>query len=163
IPMVTTNGKLHLLRAIKKVRLIGAGRNAGPSNHTSQITVNHEPVVSTAGSGNMDIRYKDGMEAASASVPPAKVEPPRSNGIADPRSILRPFHETLRDRLITYFEVRNLTHKPKLVALTSCADGSGVSTTAAGLAASLSETGDGNVLLVDMNSQQGEAHHFYKG
>jgi Mrp family chromosome partitioning ATPase len=68
----------------------------------------------------------------------------------------------LRDRLITYFEVNNLTHKPKLVALTSCAGGSGVSTIAAGLAASLSETGDGNVLLVDMN-QQGAAHQFYKG
>ncbi len=79
------------------------------------------------------------------------------------KAALRPFLETLRDRLIAYFEMINLTHKPKLVAVTSCGTGAGVTTTAAGLAASLSETGDGNVLLVDMNVQEGEAHHFYKG
>jgi len=69
----------------------------------------------------------------------------------------------LRDRLISFFELKNLTHKPKLVAVTSVCQGAGVSTAAAGLAASLSETGDGNVLLVDMNQQQGAAHHFYRG
>ena len=56
-----------------------------------------------------------------------------------------------------------LTHKPKLVAVTSCDIGAGVSTIASGLAASLSETGEGKVLLVNMNSEDGEAHHFYKG
>jgi len=61
------------------------------------------------------------------------------------------------------FEVRNLTHNPKLVAVTSCHKGAGVSSIAAGLAASLSETGDGNVLLVDMNGERGAAQHFYKG
>jgi Mrp family chromosome partitioning ATPase len=81
----------------------------------------------------------------------------------DPSHVLRPFYETLRDRLITYFEAKNLTHKPKLVAVTACAEGSGVSTVAAGLAASLSETGEGNVLLVDMNQRHGAAHHFCKG
>jgi Mrp family chromosome partitioning ATPase len=81
----------------------------------------------------------------------------------DPRHPLRPFYDTLRDRLITYFEVKNLTHNPKLVALTSCSDRAGVTSTAAGLAAALSETGEGNVLLVDMNVERGAAHHFYKG
>jgi Mrp family chromosome partitioning ATPase len=76
---------------------------------------------------------------------------------------LRPFSEALRDRLINYFEINNLTHKPKLVAVTSCGEHCGVSTVAAGLAASLSETGEGNVLLVDMNHPDGTAHHFYKG
>jgi len=76
---------------------------------------------------------------------------------------LHPFCEALRDRLIVYFEVRNLTHKPKLVAVTSANRGAGVSSIAAGLAASLSETGDGNVLLVDMNLEQGAAQQFYKG
>jgi Mrp family chromosome partitioning ATPase len=73
------------------------------------------------------------------------------------------YAEALRDRLITYFEVHNLTHKPKLVGVTSCGEGAGVSTIASGLAAALSETGDGNVLLVDMNLGQGAAHAFYKG
>jgi Mrp family chromosome partitioning ATPase/uncharacterized protein involved in exopolysaccharide biosynthesis len=81
----------------------------------------------------------------------------------DGRHELRPFFETLRDRLMTYFEMINLTHKPKLVAVTSCGPGAGVTTTAAGLASSLSEIGEGNVLLVSMNVRDGEAHHFYKG
>jgi len=81
----------------------------------------------------------------------------------DERHELRPFFETLRDRLMTYFEMINLTHKPKLVAVTSCGPGAGVTTTAAGLASSLSEIGEGNVLLVSMNVRDGEAQHFYKG
>jgi uncharacterized protein involved in exopolysaccharide biosynthesis/Mrp family chromosome partitioning ATPase len=76
---------------------------------------------------------------------------------------LRPYYESLRDRLITYFEVRGMNHKPKLVAVTGCSRGSGVTSIAAGLAAALSETGDGNVLLVDLNSGQGAAHPFYRG
>ena len=76
---------------------------------------------------------------------------------------LRPYFDGLRDRLVTYFEIRNMTHKPKLVAVTSCHQGAGVSTLAAGLAASLSETGDGNVLLVDMNLEQGATQQFRHG
>jgi polysaccharide biosynthesis transport protein len=91
--------------------------------------------------------------------PPATFSP----GALDQRPELGPFFEALRDRLMTYFEMINLTHKPKLVAVTSCGPGAGVTTTATGLAASLSETGDGNVLLVNMNVRDGEAHHFYKG
>ncbi|MDB6057551.1 MAG: Tyrosine-protein kinase ptk [Verrucomicrobiales bacterium] len=81
----------------------------------------------------------------------------------DENHSLRVFCEALRDRVVTYFEVRNLTHKPKLVAVTGCATGAGVTTLAAGLAAALSETGDGNVLLVDMNVHNGAAHPFFKG
>lgn len=73
------------------------------------------------------------------------------------------FHETLRDRLVAYFESRGFTHKPKLVAVTGVGRKSGVTTTAAGLARSLSETGDGNVLLVDMTQSQGSAQQFAKG
>jgi len=73
------------------------------------------------------------------------------------------FHETLRDRLIGYFESRGLTHKPKLIAVTGVGRKSGVTSTAAGLAQTLSETGDGNVLLVDMTQSQGSAQQFYKG
>ena len=76
---------------------------------------------------------------------------------------LLPFYEALRDRLIVYFETRNLTHKPKLVALTGLDKSAGVSTIAAGLAACLSETGDGNVLLVDMNLGKGSAQQFFRG
>ena len=108
-----------------------------------------------------------GAAAAGAGEPSAvgPLAPPAGGEIApwDDQHALRPFFETLRDRLMTYFEMINLTHKPKLVAITSCGHHAGVTTTAAGLASSLSETGDGNVLLVDMNVRDGEAHHFYKG
>jgi Mrp family chromosome partitioning ATPase len=94
---------------------------------------------------------------------PAVVENLGDIAAWDERHKLRSHYEGLRDRLITYFEVRDLTHKPKLVAVTSCNRGAGVTTMAAGLAATLSETGDGNVLLVDMNLDQGAAHPFYQG
>jgi len=90
-----------------------------------------------------------------------------SNGVElvpwDSAHELHPFHETLRDRLIGYFESRNLTHKPKLLAVTGLGKDSGVTTTAAGLASCLSETGEGNVLLVDMTPGHGSAQQFYKG
>jgi succinoglycan biosynthesis transport protein ExoP len=91
--------------------------------------------------------------------------PPSQNGVApwDEHHRLHPYSEALRDRLVTFFEMKNMTHKPKLIAVTSCARGAGVTSTAAGLAASLSETGEGNVLLVDMNGDEGAAHPFYKG
>lgn len=76
---------------------------------------------------------------------------------------LREYTDGLRERLITYFEVHNLTHQPKLVAVTSCGAGVGVTTLATGLAASLSMTGDGNVLLVDMNVGAGASHSFHRG
>lgn len=76
---------------------------------------------------------------------------------------MAPFAETLRDRLISYFESKGLTHKPKLVAVSGLQGSAGVTTIAAGLARSLSETGEGNVLLVDMTDKQGTSHHFVKG
>jgi Mrp family chromosome partitioning ATPase len=76
---------------------------------------------------------------------------------------LRAFYEALRDRIVVYFEVKNITRNPKLVAVTSANRGAGVTSIAMGLAASLSETGEGNVLLVDMNAEQGAVQQFYKG
>ena len=82
----------------------------------------------------------------------------------NPGHHLQTYAEGLRERLMTYFEVHNLNlKKPKLVAVTGCGEGSGVSTLAGGLAAALSKTGNGNVLLVDMNKGQGVAHAFCKG
>lgn len=76
---------------------------------------------------------------------------------------LSSYFDALRDRLIFFFEVRGVVKKPKLVAVTSCGDSAGVSTVAAGLAASLSKTGDGNVLLVDMNMGPHTPYHFRDG
>jgi polysaccharide biosynthesis transport protein len=71
---------------------------------------------------------------------------------------IRPFCDAIRDRLVFYFEVNRMTYKPKLVAVTGLSKGAGSSTLAAGLAASLSEAGDGKVLLVD---EQLDPKRFY--
>ena len=65
---------------------------------------------------------------------------------------IRPYAEAIRDRLGLYFELQGITHKPKLVGVAGFGEGSGASTLAAGVAAALSETGDGKVLLVDVNA-----------
>jgi Mrp family chromosome partitioning ATPase len=139
-------------------------KDLGSTNGTS---INGERIVEgtlkldqTLRIGNVDFHVESQETVKDLVVAPktTDVTPPW-----DPRHALRPFYDTLRDRLITYFEVKNLTHNPKLVALTSCGDRAGVTSTAAGLAAALSETGEGNVLLVDMNVERGAAHHFYKG
>lgn len=76
---------------------------------------------------------------------------------------LRHYTDGLRERLVTYFEVNQVQHHPKLVGVTSCDPGVGVTTLAAGLAASLSMTGEGNVLLVNMNESGFAARSFHKG
>ena len=103
-----------------------------------------------------------------APFPAAEPSPGTAPGQSDPTGSassdqLVPFHQTLRDRLINYFDSINLKHKPKLIAVTGLGRNSGVTTTAAGLARSLSETGEGNVLLVDMTQSQGSSLHFQRG
>ena len=75
----------------------------------------------------------------------------------DEKHFIRHHCESLRDRLILHFHLNNMTRKPKLVA------GAGTSTLAGGLAAALSETGDGKVLLVNMNVGYEELHPFIEG
>src|SRR5215813_13670047 len=76
---------------------------------------------------------------------------------------IRPYCDAIRDRFGLYFELNHLTHKPKLVGVTSVSEQGGTSTFAAGLAASLSETNEGKVLLVDVNLGPEDVHPFFKG
>src|SRR5207342_2475850 len=76
---------------------------------------------------------------------------------------IRPYCEAIRDRPGLYFELNQLTHKPKLVGVTSFSHDAGTSTLAAGLASALSETDEGKVLLVDVNLGPGDVHPFFKG
>lgn len=62
------------------------------------------------------------------------------------------YAETIRDRIIFNFEINNLTHKPKFVAVTGLSEGAGASTVAAGLAKSFSDISGVKVLLVDLSS-----------
>jgi uncharacterized protein involved in exopolysaccharide biosynthesis/Mrp family chromosome partitioning ATPase len=92
------------------------------------------------------------------------VRPHRSNLAPwETGHFMRPYCDAIRDRLGFYFELNHLTHKPKLVGVTGFSDTAGVSTLAAGLAASLSETDDGKVLLVDVNLGPDQVHPFFKG
>lgn len=81
----------------------------------------------------------------------------------DAGHFIRVYCEAIRDRIGLYFELHQLTHKPKLVGVTSFSQGAGTSTLAAGLAAALSETDDGKVLLVDVNLGPDHVHPFFKG
>lgn len=81
----------------------------------------------------------------------------------DPAHFIKPYSAAIRDRLGLYFELQGISHKPKLVGVTGFHQGAGSSTLAAGLAAALSETGEGKVLLVDANVSNGEAHQFFDG
>ena len=76
---------------------------------------------------------------------------------------IRPYCQAIRDRLGLYFEIKHLTHKPKLVGVAGFSEEAGTSTLAAGLAASLSETNDGKVLLVDINLGPEDVHPFFEG
>jgi len=81
----------------------------------------------------------------------------------DTGHFIRPYTEAIRDRLGLYFELHNLTHKPKLVGVAGFSGGAGTSSLAAGLAAALSETNDGKVLLVDVSLGPDHVHPFFKG
>ena len=81
----------------------------------------------------------------------------------EPGHFMRRYCDAIRDRLGLYFELNQLTHKPKLVGVASFSEAAGTSTLAAGLAASLSEMDDGKVLLVDVNLGPQAVHPFFKG
>jgi uncharacterized protein involved in exopolysaccharide biosynthesis/Mrp family chromosome partitioning ATPase len=97
--------------------------------------------------------------------PDALAKRPRHEKLApwEAGHFIRPYCEAIRDRLGLYFELNHLTHKPKLVGVAGFSEAAGTSTLAAGLAASLSETNDGKVLLVDINLGPENVHPFFKG
>lgn len=113
-------------------------------------------------------RMKAGASAAalpSASESSTATSGNASNEIApwDPEQDMHAYFDTLRDRVIGFFESENLTHKPKLIALAGVGKNGGDADVAAGLASSFSETEAGNVLFVDMTTGQGSTQQFFKG
>jgi polysaccharide biosynthesis transport protein len=69
--------------------------------------------------------------------------------VLDRSDLFKPFCEAIRDRLGLFFQVNNMSYKPKLVAVTGFGANAGASTIAAGLARALEESSEGKVLLVD--------------
>jgi len=117
----------------------------------------------------LSIPYNSRPNTASASNGNGKVDKivvkATSKNLApwDLNHFIRPYAEAIRDRLGLYFELHNLTHKPKLVGVAGFSEASGTSTLAAGLAAALSETNEGKVLLVDVSLGPDHVHPFFKG
>ena len=118
----------------------------------------------------LSIPYDSGPNTASASNGNGKVDAivpkaasRRNLAPWDAGHFIRPYAEAIRDRLGLYFERHHLTHKPKLVGVAGFSKGAGTSTLAAGLAAALSETNEGKVLLVDANLGPNQVHPFFKG
>ena len=72
-----------------------------------------------------------------------------------------PYTETIRDRMIFNFEINNVTHKPKLVAVTGLSGGAGASTIAVGLAKSFAEIRGMKVLLVDLSTFPNEGNPLF--
>lgn len=109
--------------------------------------------------GRLRLPWKNGQRAGNET-------PDKSKANLAPWEVehfVRPYSEAIRDRLGLYFELHGVTHKPKLVGVTAFGEGAGTSTLAAGVAAALSETGDGKVLLVDVNAANGDVHPFFAG
>jgi polysaccharide biosynthesis transport protein len=93
---------------------------------------------------------------------PAMVEPESNlHNTWDADHPLRLYIDGLRDRTLIHFDGN--PHKPKLIGITSCGEKAGVTSIAAGLAGALSETGDGNVLLLNLNFEAEAVHPFYRG
>jgi polysaccharide biosynthesis transport protein len=109
--------------------------------------------------GRLRLPWKNGRRGSKET--PDKSKPNLAPWEVD--HFIRSYSEAIRDRLGLYFELHGVTHKPKLVGVTGFSEGVGTSTLAAGVAAALSETGDGKVLLVDVNATNGEVHPFFAG
>jgi uncharacterized protein involved in exopolysaccharide biosynthesis/Mrp family chromosome partitioning ATPase len=75
-------------------------------------------------------------------------------GRGDHRFIL-PYAEAIRDRILLNFQLRQITHKPKLVAVTGLSKQAGTSTIAAGIAESYAQMPGTKVLLVDLSHVNG--------
>ncbi len=79
---------------------------------------------------------------------------------AGPAHFIEPYTAAIHDRILFNFEINNITHKPKLVALTGLSEGAGSTTIATGLAKSFADGGNRKVLLVDLNPQaNGSGNH----
>jgi len=74
---------------------------------------------------------------------------------------MRSVFEGLRNRTLVHF--RDVDRKPKLIGVCGSTEHAGSTTLAAGLAAAVSETGEGKVLLVDMHQPNAAAHPFFRG
>ena len=115
------------------------------------------PYVRPKNRGELRISHDRGGDAVgegATSVLPAVRETGGARAIPGrPDHFIHPYSEAIRDRIVFNFQVNNMTHKPKMMAVTGLSAGAGTSTIAAGLAKAFSEINGAKVLLVDLNSE----------
>ena len=142
---------------LKELILAGAIRR--PIEIERKVGINSLMSIPYTSTSNGTVTKKNGKRGPFSPAPSSR----RQIAPWDPGHFMRPYCEAIRDRLGLYFELHNLTHKPKLVGVSALSGKAGTSTLAAGLAAALSETNDGKVLLVDANLGPDQVHPFFKG
>lgn len=131
---IQTRLQLPLLLSIPYIR----------AKNREGLMLSHESGAPRIGrGGNPDLPAVIGEDASEAPVRKAN-------------HFMLPYSEAIRDRIIFNFEINNVIHKPKLVAVTGLSEGAGASTIAAGLAKSFSEIAGAKVLLVDLSSYHSE-------
>ena len=108
-------------------------------------------------------KAKPKLLRSAAEEPSADLAIPTPTAPWEERHFIRPYAEAIRDRLEYYFELKRMTHNPKLIGVTALDSGAGASTIAAGLATAFSDTGDGKVLLMDLNPERTGVHPFFEG
>jgi polysaccharide biosynthesis transport protein len=97
------------------------------------------------------------VEGGQLILPPVNGRNEMTSGDKAAEHFIAPYVAAIHDRIVFNFQVNNINHKPKLVALTGLSQGAGTSTIAAGLAKALAENRDQKVLLVDLNVSSGAA------
>ncbi len=155
----TKPGRFHrLLSIFGKTRLPALNLNPNPGRMTAD-----KPGQEHQSSAIGDRPSPEGTPQPLVAPKPGIGGSILNSQLSTANSQLNPYYAAIRDRLTMYFQSRNLLHKPKLVGVTSSGKGAGVTTLAAGLAASFSELGGGNVLLIDMGVPNGIVHPFLNG
>ena len=115
----------------------------------------------------ISIPWVDGLGRNRARKPVALLKPhdgpvsPEEVSTATPHIGLHEYHETLRDRLIAALGPK--AEGPCVIGVTSCSLGAGVSTTASGLAFTLSCANEGTVLLMDADPGHGTPYSMIYG
>ena len=137
---IQTRLQLPLLLSIPYIRKKGRGG----------LLLAHDPAQLRLGMSDMPPRPRSG---------PAEEE--CETAMRKTNHFILPYAETIRDRIIFNFEINNLTHKPKLVAVTGLSAAAGTSTIAAGLAKTFAEISGMKVLLVDLSSPNPEDHPLF--
>ena len=111
------------------------------SKNRGELRIAHDPGGDTAGEGSTSVLPAVRGAGGARAIP------------GRPDHFIHPYSEAIRDRIVFNFQVNNMTHKPKMMAVTGLSAGAGTSTIAAGLAKAFSEINGAKVLLVDLNSE----------